>query len=108
MGRGVDEPARQRILELAQLTPGDYGRTVPPAVANAEHIGVCGTGYCERPAVAYVSRTVGSSRRVTVVIGPRGEFLGDHSPVELRCFDCLHDEVDTALASTGIPTSRGR
>ena len=66
-------------------------------------IGVCGTGYCDRLAVAYVSRTVGSSRRVTVIIGPRGEFLGDQQPEVLRCFDCLHDEVDTALASTGIP-----
>jgi hypothetical protein len=75
----------------------------PPAVANAPLIGVCGAGYCGRPAVAYVSRTVGSSRRVTVIIGGRGEALGDHSPTDLRCFDCVHDEIDTALASTGIP-----
>ena len=80
---------------------------LPPAATNATQIGVCGTGYCDRPAVAYVSRTVGSSRRVTIIIGPRGEFLGDGNPLELRCFDCLHDEVDTALASTGIPTSSG-
>lgn len=76
---------------------------LPPAVAGAPQIGVCGTGYCDRPAVAYVSRTVGSSRRVTVIIGGRGESLGDHAPDALRCFDCVHDEVDTALASTGIP-----
>lgn len=80
----------------------------PPAVANAPQIGVCGTGYCDRPAIAYVSRTNGQSRRVTVIIGPRGEFLGDQHPEVLRCFDCLHDEVDTALAGTGIPTSGGR
>jgi len=76
---------------------------LPPTVANAPQIGVCGAGYCDRPAVAYVSRTVGVSRRVTIIIGPRGEFLGEQNQPELRCFDCLHDEVDTALASTGIP-----
>lgn len=77
---------------------------LPPAVAGASQIGVCGTGYCDRPAIAYVSRTIGTSRRLTIIIGPRGEFLGEQHQPELRCFDCLHDEVDTALASTGIPT----
>jgi hypothetical protein len=76
---------------------------LPPAVANAPQIGLCGTDYCDRPAVAYVTRTVGSSRRVTIIIGGRGEFLADHAPEHLRCFDHVHDEVDTALASTGIP-----
>lgn len=81
---------------------------LPPAVANAPEIGVCGAAYCNQPAVAYVLRTVGASRRVTIIIGSRGEALGHHEPVELRCFDHVHDEVDAALASTGIPTSRGR
>lgn len=79
---------------------------LPPEVSNAPQIGVCGVGYCGRPAVAYVSRTVGTSRRVTIIIGQRGETLGDHEPAELRCFDCLHDEVDTALSSTCIPGRR--
>lgn len=81
---------------------------LPPAVANGPQIGVCGAGYCDRPAVAYVSRTVGSSRRITIIIGARGELLGDQRPPELRCFDCLHDEVDIALSSTGIPTPSER
>lgn len=81
---------------------------LPPAAANAPQIGVCGAGYCDRPAVAYVLRTVGASRRVTIIIGQRGEVLGNHEPGELRCFDCLHDEVDTALTSTGIPASSER
>lgn len=58
---------------------------------------ICGIGYCERPAVAYVVRTHGQSRRLIAILGPRAAFLGERSPVELRCYDCLHDELDVAL-----------
>lgn len=77
-------------------------RTVPPPVEVAADLGPCQAGYCDRPAVAYVSRTLGSSPRFLVLLGRRAEDLsagieGVGSPLALRCLDCAHDELDKAV-----------
>lgn len=80
----------------------------PPAT-RAPQIGVCAAPYCGRPAVAYVSRTVATrgGGRFTAIVGARGELLGSTGSVDmpgftqLRCLDCLHDELDALLAHAG-------
>lgn len=72
-----------------------------PAV-TVEGLGWCQSGYCDRPAVAYVTRMAGPSPRFLAVLGHRGEQLaagveGSGSPLGLRCLDCAHDELDTAV-----------
>lgn len=80
----------------------------PPAT-RAPSIGVCGAPYCDRTAVAYVVRTVATrgGGRLTAVVGARGEALGSSTSPDftgcsqLRCLDCLHDELDALLAQAG-------
>ena len=65
-------------------------------------LGPCQSGYCDRPAVAYLSRTLGPPPRFLVILGRRAEELsggieGMGSPLALRCLDCAHDELDRAV-----------
>lgn len=67
-------------------------------------LGPCQSGYCDRPAVAFVTRTVGSSPRFLVILGRRAERLaggieGMGSPLALRCLDCAHDGLDQAVTT---------
>jgi hypothetical protein len=69
-------------------------------------IGTCGVAYCDRPAVAYVSRT-GVTRtsggRLLTIVGSRADWLANTGTGEvggvtdLRCLDCAHDELDALL-----------
>jgi hypothetical protein len=69
-------------------------------------IGTCGTGYCDRPAVAYVARTnvtKTSGGRLLTIVGRRADQLANTGNgalggvTDLRCLDCAHDELDTLL-----------
>lgn len=74
--------------------------------APGGEIGTCGMGYCDRPAVAYVSRTVvtrtGGGRLLTIV-GRRADWLAHTGSaelggaVQLRCLECAHHELDVLL-----------
>lgn len=75
-------------------------------MTGVEDLGPCQSGYCDRPAVAYVSRTAGRSPRFLVILGRRAEQLADGiegagSPLALRCLDCAHDELDAVVAEQG-------
>lgn len=68
-----------------------------------EGLGTCGTGYCDRPAVTYLSWT---GDRTTFIVGPRAGFLAHAGPADghvllgplaLRCLDCAHHALDDLL-----------
>lgn len=62
----------------------------------------CGSPYCDQPGLVYVARTLGASGRLTVITGDRAEQLGSANPVEVRCIDCAHHEMDLLIAD--LPT----
>lgn len=82
----------------------------------AAEIGTCGLGLCDRPAVAYVSRTTvtrTSGGRLLTIVGSRADWLANSGNgevggvTELRCLDCVHDELDALLSeAAAIPFVR--
>ena len=63
---------------------------VPPEVPL-----ICGADWCDQPAGLYTfGGTVGPSARVTVVSGPRADFLGRGHPESMRCVDCCVQLVE--------------
>lgn len=62
---------------------------------TAPDLGMCGKYPCDRDGVVYVARYRG---RVVVILGIRAGQLGERGPLEVRCLDCAHDELDLALA----------
>jgi hypothetical protein len=79
-------------------------------------IGTCGAGLCDRPAVAYVSRTTvtrTSGGRLLTIVGSRADWLAHTGPAEiagvtqLRCLDCVHGELDELIReAAAIPAAR--
>lgn len=65
------------------------------------NLGLCNSGYCDSPAVAYVSRRRGPSGRVLIILGARAQQIGANEPLALRCLDCAHHELDIALGAEG-------
>lgn len=57
-------------------------------------LGLCNSGYCDRGAVVYVARYRG---RLVVISGSQAAKLGSTGPLELRCGECAHHELDEAL-----------
>ena len=59
----------------------------------------CGSPYCDQPGLVYVARSLGESGRLTVIKGDRAEQLGSAYPLEMRCIDCAHHELDLLIGS---------
>jgi hypothetical protein len=58
----------------------------------------CGSPYCDRPGRLYVARTAAvGGGRLTTVAGERAEQLGSVYPLEMRCIDCAHHELDLLI-----------
>lgn len=84
--------------------------------AEPGEIGTCGSGLCDNPAVAYVSRTTvtrTSGGRLLTIVGSRADWLANTGTGEvggvtqLRCLDCVHDELDELIReAAAIPAAR--
>lgn len=85
-------------------------------LTNPGEIGTCGAGLCDRPAVAYVSRTTvtrTSGGRLLTIVGSRADWLANTGTgevggvIQLRCLDCVHDELDELIReAAAIPATR--
>lgn len=75
-------------------------------VTLPHEIAPCGTALCDRPGIAYVSRTAftaTSGGRLLAIVGRRAEWLAHTGPaehtglLEVRCIDCVHHELDQLI-----------
>jgi hypothetical protein len=70
--------------------------------SNVPDLGPCASGWCDRPAVVYVSGpTCGTSPRVTIIGGERALILTEQvTALSVRCLDCaVHAVEDVAAGS---------
>lgn len=75
-------------------------------------LGMCGAGYCDAPAVVYVSRQEPgrTGARLVVIAGDRARQLAvvGTAADNVRCVDHAHDELDGLIALERTHGASGR